>query len=135
MELLFNDEHRDKYIHTCINCNSQVLSYRVCDGEHHSRECEGTLKQTDFILAKPYDFSNCKKSNGPIFTGGQTYYEKGLGREVNTRDIDRICKQEGLVYGGEDLTHEANRNKQYNKTKFKENFRNGLATELRKNGY
>ena len=68
-------------------------------------------------------------------TGGTTYFEQGLGKKINTKDIDKICKEKGWVYGGEDLTMEATKNKAHNETRIKEQFKDGLQQELRRHGF
>ena len=61
------------------------------------------------------------KSSNPFTkskTVSSTYYDTSLGEYVNTKDIDRICKERGLVYGGqESIDVDCKRNKQYNEQK------------------
>lgn len=76
----------------------------------------------------PYcDITQEKRTN----TNGTTYFEPAVGAKVSTKEIDAIAKKNGWVYGGEDLSREAARNKAYQKEKFANEFRNNLAKEIR----
>ena len=91
-------------------------------------------KTHGYINCEKYGYKYCEKCaqeyKDPIYTNGVTEYHTGLGESVNSKDIDRICKEKGLVYGGEDLTREAARNKEYNEKKYTDMFNNGLKNEL-----
>jgi hypothetical protein len=101
------------------------------------------MKLIGFICKNGHGYINCEELGYPYcphcdktmkketFTGGRTEYSTGLGMNVNSKDIDRICKERGLVVGGADLTREAARNKAYNEARIKETFNNGLQRELR----
>jgi len=60
----------------------------------------------------------------------KTFFDVGMGREVNVNEIDKICKEKGLVYGGDDLTREAAQNKQYNEQKFSHQIQKELKERL-----
>ncbi len=64
-------------------------------------------------------------------TNGTTYFETALGREINTKDIDRIGKENGWVYGGDDLSVEAKKNKTYTQERCYNEFKSGLNEQLR----
>ena len=125
------DTHRDRHIHTCNECHAQILSYRDCTKEHHSLKCKGQLIKTDFLPLIPIVFSETGRKS-LSFSGGVTEYHTGLGMKVNSRDIDKICKERGLVYGGEDISRECKKNREYNLAKQRHEFRKGLAEKLDK---
>lgn len=89
-----------------------------------------------YVNCEKYGFAYCPECGEErklsTKTNGETFYERGLGMEVNSRDIDKICKERGLVYGGDDLSKEAARNRVYNEQKFKQEFYGGLRKELEK---
>jgi hypothetical protein len=121
---LFNDIHRDLYIHNCEKCNSnEVKSYRDCTGETHSRECDGKLKKIDFVALTPYSFKFDKHTCLPIV--GRTFFDVTTGQEISTSDINKICKERGLVYGNDkDLSKDCERNRKHTEEKQMNEFRN-----------
>ena len=71
-----------------------------------------------------------KGQNRNSFTGGVTHFEPAFGMEINTKDIDKLCKQHGMVYGGDDLESEARRNKKYNDDKINNDWKAELSREM-----
>lgn len=65
-------------------------------------------------------------------TKGRSFFEPAFGKKIHTGDIDILCKEKGLVYGGDDLSREAAKNKQYEETKIKSELNHELKSELSK---
>lgn len=119
-----NNEYRERYIHECNQCGIRVTAYRVCDKEHHSRDCDGVLRQVDFIPAQSYNFK-LKGFRVPIT--GRTFFEPTFGREISSSEIDKLCRENDYVYADDkDLTADCERNKKYTEEKQMTEFRNAV---------
>lgn len=93
-----------------------------------------TLKETHKRAKQQILCDNCKPMNQPkgcerVFcknykfavksykrkTVSETFFDNSLGEYVNSKDIDKICKEKGMVYGTIDETDkQAKYNKSYN---------------------
>lgn len=87
-------------------------------------ECENILCNRYKIESKPRkrnQFSN-------------TYFDISFGKHINTKDIDRLCKESNNIYiSDEEAAFEAKKNKKYERDKFWNNFNQGLTKEIKDN--
>lgn len=66
-------------------------------------------------------------------TNGVTKYSTELGMEVNSKEIDRICKEKGLVYMSDsEIERECKKNKEYNINKAYSERSSELRDKLRR---
>lgn len=115
----------------CKKCKKDTIRIENLDNPINEYECMHCQKIAELKSYVP-SFRQTKKRETNI--GGTTHFEPAFGMEINTKDIDKLCKQHGMVYGGDDLTAEAKRNKAYNEARFKNEFNSGLDREMRAAG-
>lgn len=69
-------------------------------------------------------------------TNGHTFYDTGTGKFINTKEIDKIAKENGYVYlSDREIEQETKKNKEYIEQRNKTQFRNGLQQTLREAGF
>lgn len=62
-----------------------------------------------------------------------TYFDTSLGEYVNSKDIDRICKEKGMVYGHiDDMDKQAKSNKDYKRGTINKEMSRELSEDIRR---
>lgn len=80
------------------------------------------------VLCSKYKFKPIQLSTKRV---SETYYDTSLGEYVNTKDVDRICKEKGLVYGTiEETDKDAKSNREHHKQISDREFSRQLNEEL-----
>ena len=119
-----SNEYRERYIHECNKCGQRITAYRICNKEHHSRQCDGQLRQVDFIPAQRYNFKLRPIKHSIV---GRTIFSPEFGREISTSEINKLCKENNYVYADDkDLMADCARNKAHIEAKQAEEFRNAV---------